>query len=435
MIKIKIKQGMLQEASVRYLTERYKIPQEFVEFVNNEYRQTADSLIHVFSKSNMFGIAMASKQDPEKFVNSLKNQFTTFMQDFNGIIVDKLLKKAPKFKKDIISIADESGFNGVIRFAEEQFDVYDLKSDKKLTSIKFPDGYYWIDTNKTKCPREAKYMHHCGQASFGGTLYSLRNPNDKPEVTIEMNAEKHEIYQIFHFNNELPPDKYLPYIKKFVEHYQIPIEGIDIKFQHDRARLMDIKFDIYFAGDKSFDNVIKYLYSIIPKGDTKGFENNIEMFESYVRSITGKEDLSVDQYFELFVLFFKATTELRDATYARLTFERFFSVVNLDKKDDQFKVEIFEKAIDYFIENNLFNVGDSDQVKFIESFMVKMLVPVNMKSKDFDVEKFKKQVEFYINATVVNKLLNLKKELESRENDSRQLKESRIRIIINSRKY
>jgi hypothetical protein len=429
MIKIKLKASpLIKEASVRYLTERYKVPPEFVEFVNNEYRQTADSLIHVFSKSNMFGIAMSFKEDPEKFVNSLKNQFTIFMQDFNGVIVDKLLKKAPKFKKDIISIADESGFNGVIRFAEEKFDVYDLEADKKLTSIRFPDGYYWIDTNKTQCPREAKYMHHCGTAGFGGTLYSLRNKNDKPEVTIEMNAETHEIYQMFHFNNELPPDKYLPYIKKFVEHYQIPIEGMDIKFTHDSSRLMEIKFNIYFDGDKSFDNIIKYLYSIIPKdNESRGFSDNIEKFEGYVKTITGKEDLSVDQYFELFVVFFKATAQQRSASYARLAFESFFAVANLDKKDDQFKLEIFEKAIDYLIANNVFESGYNGEIDFIKSFIQKTLIPINIKPEDFDVEKFKKRIELYKNSSLSKKLISLGDELEYK----RTLKS----IFVNSQYY
>ncbi len=427
MIKIKLKASpLIKEASVRYLTERYKVPSEFVEFVNNDYRQTADSLIHVFSKSNMFGIAMASKEDPEKFVNSLKKQFTTFMQDFNGIIVDKLLKKAPKFKKDIISIADESGFNGVIRFAEERFEVYDLEADRKLTSIKFPDGYYWIDTNKTYCPREAKYMHHCGQATYGGTLYSLRNPNDKPEVTIEMNAEKREIYQMFHFNNELPPDKYLPYIKKFVEHYQIPFEGLDIKFAHDPKLLTNIKFKIYFS-DKSFEEILKFLESIIPKDDSKGFTDNVEKFESYIHDLTKIKQLNAEQYFQLFLLFVKATSSKLNPIYVIAAFRRFIQSINFDEKDEQFEFEVFGKLVEYLIDNNLFT--RSIDAKIVRSEIIKKFLPMEL-SNNFPIEKFKERASFLMDSPLSNKLLDLSKELESKENQPKQVAESRIRVII-----
>jgi competence protein ComGC len=408
MIKIKIKaSSLIKEASVRYLTERYKIPPEFVEFVNSEYRQTADSLIHVFSKSNMFEIAMASKENPEKFVNSLKNQFTTFMQDFNGIIVDKLLKKAPKFKKDIISIADESGFNGVIRFAEEQFDVYDLEADKKLTSIRFPDGYYWIDTNKTQCPREAKYMHHCGTAAFGGTLYSLRNPNDKPEVTIEMNAEKHEIYQMFHFNNELPPDKYIPYIKKFVEHYEIPPEGLNFKFTPDENRLTDIIFQIYYGADKSFDNMFKYLKGKIPQDkEMRLGRDNVLFFEKHIRNLTKVNDLSIEEYFKLYLLFSEA---ISDSRFRIDSFERFFEAANFDKKDNEFKAGLLDKIIDYYLENNL--LDKSSQASAINNIIKSHII----KALDLPIDELKKLVEIYEKYPFAKKLLQRTKYLKTQE--------------------
>jgi hypothetical protein len=44
----------------------------------------------------------------------------------------------------------------------------------------YPDGFYWIDLQKSSCGQEARAMGHCGNAS--GILYSLRK-NKQPSLT------------------------------------------------------------------------------------------------------------------------------------------------------------------------------------------------------------------------------------------------------------
>jgi len=78
--------------------------------------------------------------------------------------------------------------------------------------MNFPDGFYWIDLEKSYDRDEADAMGHCGNTNKGDTLYSLRDRNKSPHVTAAIDTEKGIVYQMKGRNNKKPIDKYHKYI-------------------------------------------------------------------------------------------------------------------------------------------------------------------------------------------------------------------------------
>jgi len=70
-----------------------------------------------------------------------------------------------------------------------------LKATGKITDesgkilIEFDDGYYWIDLQTTSDRDEADAMGHCGTTNEGSTLFSLRDKNKQPHVTVAYDEE------------------------------------------------------------------------------------------------------------------------------------------------------------------------------------------------------------------------------------------------------
>lgn len=87
-----------------------------------------------------------------------------------------------------------------------------IKDEEGDVVLTFPDGFYWIRLNKSKCDKEAKAMGHCGTGS--GTLFSLRK--DKyPYVTTDID-DKGVIQQMRGRANTKPLEKYRKYIYEFL---------------------------------------------------------------------------------------------------------------------------------------------------------------------------------------------------------------------------
>ena len=79
--------------------------------------------------------------------------------------------------------------------------------------VSFPDGYYWIKLESSKCDDEAKAMGHCGIGSKGGNLYSLRK-DKKPVVTADVISGS--LKQMRGKANSKPLPKYHKYIFDFL---------------------------------------------------------------------------------------------------------------------------------------------------------------------------------------------------------------------------
>ena len=81
---------------------------------------------------------------------------------------------------------------------------------------RYPDGYYWMDLNTNSSPDEGQAMGHCGTDGRATTLFSLRDENGEPHVTIAYNEKTKNVGQVKGKNNKRPIDKYMKYVNDFL---------------------------------------------------------------------------------------------------------------------------------------------------------------------------------------------------------------------------
>jgi 2'-5' RNA ligase len=80
--------------------------------------------------------------------------------------------------------------------------------------LSFPDGYKWIKISGDQCKEEGRLMSHCGEPSEGGQMYSLRDPNGRPHVTVEIVGINKEIETKIFDLNKILANKRAEYVGK-----------------------------------------------------------------------------------------------------------------------------------------------------------------------------------------------------------------------------
>jgi len=108
----------------------------------------------------------------------------------------------------------------------------------------FPDGFYWINLNKSSCSIEARRMGHCGEDSRGN-LWSLRDKNKNSHVTMTVDPQK-KIIQLKGKENNKPNPKYHKYIAQVIPH-----AGLKMATDEDKGDLKPSDFS---------ENILKWLY-------------------------------------------------------------------------------------------------------------------------------------------------------------------------------
>jgi len=208
--------GMIDEDSRGNITRLLKFP-----------KWAADHFYEI-DKKHTFALATAFKLYGEKwdddFVESLtiddqlppniqrfklgkrKDRVDEFMEDFGSNLLSTL-KKKPHLAKKIQAAKD---FNTIETIADDA----SAERDKSNAIIEFPDGFYWTDLKKSSCPHEAEKMGHCGEDERGN-LISLRDPSNKPHVTMTWNEANKTVLQIKGKENRAPDQKYWKYVKEF----------------------------------------------------------------------------------------------------------------------------------------------------------------------------------------------------------------------------
>ncbi len=136
--------------------------------------------------------------------------------------------------------------NRYMQWLREQKAKYHTRGSEEGKDVKtlfeYDDGYKWQQMlTKDACEREGSYMAHCvgNYNPKTNIIISLRDKNDEPHVTLEMqegtliNPETGrgpiEINQIKGKNNSMPK-KYKDYIIRFIQQAQhMDIEGLEIE--------------------------------------------------------------------------------------------------------------------------------------------------------------------------------------------------------------
>ena len=141
---------------------------------------------------------------------------------------------------------------------------------------KYDDGYYWYDIKSTSCEIEGGKMGHCGRDGYSTTMYSLRSPNNKPDVefgrdhwvTVAYDEKKKIVHQIKGQNNGLPDKKHLEKIVDLLK--SIEVEAIEERGQHtsDKEGFLDFRkwlMSELQLEEEAWDEIKKQLMSFVHK--------------------------------------------------------------------------------------------------------------------------------------------------------------------------
>lgn len=120
-------------------------------------------------------------------------------------------------------------------------------------------GFYWADLHTNNSPEECERMGHCGRASYGTTLFSLREFRNQggylvneSHLTAAVDRSDGKVTQLKGKKNQKPSSKYHEHIIKLIE------KGVFQKFRSEYEPESD------FELDDLTDNQLKQLYSNKP---------------------------------------------------------------------------------------------------------------------------------------------------------------------------
>ena len=175
---------VVREASVQSLAQRYRLPVDFCQQVNDKYRRYADVLLALYSWT--MDISDGHGLTDEE----VEISFSSFMRAV-GMSVTGLIDRFPAKKKELLALTKTSQHSDV---EDRKGEIYSLSQQLRADAdapdishravITMPDGSYWVKLEADECDVEGDRMQHCGKSE--GTMYSLRDKAGKPHVTADI---------------------------------------------------------------------------------------------------------------------------------------------------------------------------------------------------------------------------------------------------------
>lgn len=160
--------------------------------------------------------------------------------------------RAPR--REQLNIRDLS-FDQAYSLAEEWHDSLQIRKESNFTEtgevfIDYRDsdgvGYYWVNLHKTHCSAEQERMGHCGRASQGGELISLRRINQfgEGESYITIDYRPGGVLGDFHrHGNKKPTSRFHRQIVDFLINTTYPVTSLTRQGVHryeDNFHLSDL---------------------------------------------------------------------------------------------------------------------------------------------------------------------------------------------------
>lgn len=213
---------LLPEANVTSLAQINKIPIKTAQSLNDFDRKNAavHANIFVVFAQNVFGSGTPESGAHDEYDPEVIRQYV----GSTGKRLKAVLDRQPKKAQELMALASED-FDEFEMSLEDLANPVDIDKLKARAEIKFPDGFFWVKLNSEEYRREGNDMQHCGIASSGGDMYSLRDPQGKPHVTVEIDekntglSNEPVINQIKGKQNEFPDKKYWSYVKQFIQKF------------------------------------------------------------------------------------------------------------------------------------------------------------------------------------------------------------------------
>lgn len=206
------------------------VKSQFRNWMINKY-QNVRSVKNVENDSPEW-LKKAIERGEEVFTIELFNRFeqmvdhtVDFLNTLNGNInysVEDAFKATEAWDKQREKAAEKEGLQKII----------DKEEDGIEEVHEYNNGFKWVSVfGKESLDREGKLMKHCvgsyanAVAKGSTTIYSLRDSKNVPHCTIEIRGNY--VTQIKGYHNGPINEKYVPYVKDFLEKKYVKINSVD----------------------------------------------------------------------------------------------------------------------------------------------------------------------------------------------------------------
>jgi hypothetical protein len=158
------------------------------------------------------------------------------------------------------------------------------------TVLSFDDGFKWVLLSDQKdCDDEGILMKHCGGAH--GTMYSLRDSNDKPHVTIDVeHFGKNIISQLRGRANTQPKEQYTVYIVAFAKKMNAFLSDSELDKEYQKNINLKAFFDKKIDNDDMIDNE-SVVHEAPTKKDSPAITAQRNLPREIVNAITSQSTL------------------------------------------------------------------------------------------------------------------------------------------------
>jgi len=224
---------------------------------------------HLYIFNSVLKKQELSQDDKDDYFDQLEWAYGS-SNDFN-IIADWLKGRGDKINPDEPNIKDIKGISFVIalQLAREWKDY--IEADKPVETgkviLEYSDGFYWVDLETDYCEIEAKQGAHCGASDYKdgqGNVFSLRTPQHKVALTLDLHLTDRNIRQIRGGANTKPKTKYHRYIVDFLTNKKTDVRHLRLETDH---RPED-NFSLNDLSNKDLNKVLKVKPSFEKDSDT-----------------------------------------------------------------------------------------------------------------------------------------------------------------------
>ena len=266
-----------------------------------------NKLSHIVDWLNSVHQVSQEKVDPATPKAAARQQLVTYasklLNSLNSIDMKTLL--APKSENVKHHVDD--WFEALNKFVKVTGDKDQEVPGEDMHHVIDYDNGAWVELKSAKSlDIEGKLMGHCvggyhGRVAGGATkIYSLRDNDNEPHVTIEITDNK--IVQVKGKGNKPPVSKYVPYVKDFLNKMKVPPTGGTSRYS---SGAQDIKqIGLYYNAETQMYGSIKEVakliyttpdgYEILSVGAEEGDKPDYAIWKSdklygYIRQSYGNE--------------------------------------------------------------------------------------------------------------------------------------------------
>jgi hypothetical protein len=162
-----------------------------------------------------------------------------------GVVTKSLqfLEKFPANEKELtkaIQTGDWTEFKDKFDRLTMKFSTGQLVDRAKKDGMVFPDGFFWMKLEPEECRAEGDAMGHCG-SDDRGDLWSLRDKQGKPHVTMTYAPEKKTVFQIKGKQNAIPDKRYWDYILSFFKKFGAHVSDREVRLSDLGEKLREFE--------------------------------------------------------------------------------------------------------------------------------------------------------------------------------------------------